>query len=207
MTKPTILHLLLGTVLLELLAACSSPRAVWFTTATQTGLEANAAEAGQQTVHIGYQRLDGVIMPHRDSKGAPLKRAYPVLSFYDFSTGNLTLTNASGGGPLTLRQVFATGPSAANKDVQKLAEKDFKRLQAWKDDFGIQTNAVAQILNAFHARAERQESLLQAAKGLGVVDQNTTTNQFLQKLRRSVEGNDPKRTIALKAMADAATKP
>ena len=88
-TPPIAALLLLG------IAFCGCQRNLYFGTGTQFGLELNALEGGCQTVKLGFQRVEGVVMPLRrtaeDDANAPgqIKEAYPVLSIYDMDTGSL----------------------------------------------------------------------------------------------------------------------
>ncbi|HTI69325.1 MAG TPA: hypothetical protein VMF06_05140 [Candidatus Limnocylindria bacterium] len=115
---------------LLLTAGCAND-AVVFTTATRTGLDINAADAGQQGVHFGHERFEGVIMPavHQVSSNEVvyLKQAYPVYAEYEFRSGSLRLADgtSSTNEGLILHQVFATGRAAGIPEVQEKARSDF----------------------------------------------------------------------------------
>jgi hypothetical protein len=119
-------------LLLVFVTGCAN-NAVVFTTMTRTGVEINAAEGGQQSAHVGFDRFEGVLMPlvftNSQGQAETLKQAYPVYAEYEFASGGLTPASATNGGALILRQVFATGKAATKGNTQKNVEKDFKALQ------------------------------------------------------------------------------
>lgn len=147
--KPMLLSLSLLITSSVLFTACAGPRAVVFHTATQVGIEATAIEAGQQAAHVGYRRIEGVVMPLSFQQeeiickdGQPIRtnrtwrvntNAYPVLSVFRMTSGSLLLpalnmTNQGGTAPLRLHQVFATGDAAVLAARSGVAVDDFKAL-------------------------------------------------------------------------------
>lgn len=116
-----------------LLAGGCANRAVIFATTTRTAVEISAAEGGQQGVHVGFDRFEGVMMPlvHTNHGGqtVTLAQAYPVYAEYEYATGGLTPASATNGSALVLRQVFATGRAATNVAVQRQVSADFQALQ------------------------------------------------------------------------------
>jgi hypothetical protein len=147
--KPNLLTLSLLLASSLLFTACAGPRAVVFHTATQVGIEATAIEAGQQAAHVGYRRIEGVVMPlsfqqeeiiTKDGQAIRTNRtwrvntnAYPVLSVFRMTSGSLllpalNLTNQGGTAPLRLHQVFATGDAAVLASQSGAAVNDFKAL-------------------------------------------------------------------------------
>ena len=124
---PVLLAAALGSV------GCQSPNAVVFVTTTGVNVEASAAEGTQSTAHVGYTRFEGVLMPGRNPDGTPRKKAYPVLSKMDFSSGSLFVPAFSVAGtgataPMRLHQVFATGKAATGPNSVQSIKNDFKAL-------------------------------------------------------------------------------
>ncbi len=127
---PTVSAVLLAALLAT---GCKGPDAVVFVTTTGINVEANAAEGSQSTAHVGYTRFEGVIMPGRNPDGTPRKKAYPVLSKMDFSSGSLFLpafsvTGTGATAPLRLNQVFATGKAATGPKSAESVKNDFDLL-------------------------------------------------------------------------------
>lgn len=112
---------------------CKSPDAVVFVTTTGVNVEASTASGTESTAHVGYTRFEGVIMPGRGPDGTPRKKAYPVLSKMDFSSGSLflpafSITNTGSTAPMRLNQVFATGKAATGPKSVESVNRDFNVL-------------------------------------------------------------------------------
>lgn len=127
-------RILCGLMPMLLLVGCAGP-AVVFTTATQVGVEVNAADGGRQGARAGYDRFEGVIMPmaapRTDKEPGPvLKQAYPVYSEYEFESGSLAPTTAALEGGIVVRQVFATGKAALTADVRRAVSREFAAMSA-----------------------------------------------------------------------------
>jgi hypothetical protein len=107
-----------------LLSACKN--SVLFTTSTMLGVELNALEGGEQSVKVGYQRAEGVMMPVRKKDGKIMEEAYPVISLYDMDTGSLLLRALT---TTRVKQVFATGRAAVKPTAAGAALKAFQALE------------------------------------------------------------------------------
>lgn len=113
-----------------LFTGCKGPNAVVFVTTTGINVEASTADGTETTAHIGYTRFEGVIMPGRNPDGTPRKKAYPVLSKMEFSSGSLFVPAFSAAGtgaaaPMRLNQVFATGRAATGPGSAESVKNDF----------------------------------------------------------------------------------
>jgi hypothetical protein len=116
----------LAAVACSFLAPSGCSNTLLFTTGTQLGIEVNAAEGGQQTAKVGYQRFEGTVMPIRKRDGTIAEEVYPVLAVYSLETGTLLL-----GGLTTtkIRQVFATGKAAVQPRAAEAVERAFRSLE------------------------------------------------------------------------------
>ncbi len=94
-------------------ALCVAPgcrHAVIFTTSNLTGVELNAVEGGMQTVRVGYDRTEGVLMPmRRDPVSGEYAEAYSVLAGSSIQSSGFLLASL---GNVRVTQVFATGAAA-----------------------------------------------------------------------------------------------
>ena len=122
-----------GLAALALLCAIGCANTVVVSTSTMIGVEINAADAGEQTAKVGYQRAEGVVMPIRKSKAnvrcgesSIIPNAYPVISVFELKTGSLLL---AGLGPLRLNSVFATGRAAVADNEPSSVVNSFSALK------------------------------------------------------------------------------
>jgi hypothetical protein len=90
------------------------------------GIELNALEGGEQSIKVGYQRAEGVIMPVRKKGDQLMDEAYPVISIYDMDTGPLLLRTLS---TTRVKQVFATGRAAVKPNSADAALRAFESLE------------------------------------------------------------------------------
>lgn len=101
----------------------SCQNAIVFTTSTQTGIELNAGEGGRETVKVGYDRFEGVIMPLRKKNGQIIDEAYPIYSRYEFKTGPLLLSAVT---TTHVSHVFATGEAALQTNAHRTVDRVFR---------------------------------------------------------------------------------
>lgn len=130
-----------------LIDGCAS-NAVVLSTATRTGVEINATEAGQQGAHIGFDRFEGVIMPIVSTNEAGqtiyLKQAYPIYSKYYFHSGGLVPTLFGGDDAgLVIKQSFATGIAATQQKVRERVDADFLVIKGVVPDLEVQETGSA----------------------------------------------------------------
>lgn len=180
-----------------LTTGCKGPSAVVFVTTTGINVEANTADGTETTAHVGYTRFEGVIMPGRNADGSPRKKAYPVLSKMDFSSGSLflpafSMTNTGATAPMRLNQVFATGKAATGP----------KSAESVKNDFAILSGRLAQHRTGqaaarkfvAEADAEKLKAAWDMAVKTGLIGTAPTKPTEAAKLRSDLEdalvGND-----------------
>lgn len=103
-----------------MLSSCAT---VIFSTVSTFGVELSAAEGGQPGARVGYNRFEGVTMPHRYVEGKEDPKTYSVRSISEFESGPLflpTIGEATRG--VKVIQVFATG-EAASSNLKENFEK------------------------------------------------------------------------------------
>jgi len=153
-----------GTVFLA--GGCSN--SILFTTSSMVGIELNALEGNSQSIKLGYQRVEGVLMPvNKDGSdnGDIRDNAYSVLSVMDMDTGTLLLGNLQ---TTTIRQVFATGNAAAN--AYGTVAKSFAALQGEatliEGDHSFAYATLSRIYSAMDNRSETDQKAKQLVQKL-----------------------------------------
>lgn len=180
-----------------LFTGCKGPSAVVFVTTTGINVEASTADGTETTARVGYNRFEGVIMPGRNPDGSPRKKAYPVLSKMDFSSGSLflpafSMTSTGATAPMRLNQVFATGKAATGPGSAESVKNDFNILSGRLAEHRTSQAAVRKFIAAA-TEPELKEAWNMAAK-TGLIGEAPTQPKGADKLRSDLEdalvGND-----------------
>ena len=169
---------------------CTAPNAVVFATTTGVNVEASTAAGTESTAHVGYTRFEGVIMPGRNPDGTPRKKAYPVLSKMEFSSGSLFVPAFSAAGtgaaaPMRLNQVFATGRAATGPGSAESVKNDFDilsgRLAQHRTSQSIARKFIAE------ADAEKLKAAWDMAAKTGLISETPAKPTNAAKLRSDLE--------------------
>lgn len=118
-------------VLLLCFTACT--KSLIFATGTMVGIDVKTVEGGQQTANVGYERIEGAVMPVRKSDGELRQEAYSTLSIFDMDTGSL-FTGAFT--TTQIRQVFATGKAAQDASAVKAVVSAYQSISLDKKELG-----------------------------------------------------------------------